>query len=156
MGRSSLSRWPNLASHGHEVAVTGQKQALLEGRSPSGTLTQRVPGDHPYRPLSIRVFARLKSAAQDDGADIHNVVFQVDGGDIYERTENNAAYCMFGGGDDKTEQSCDVWSFADHGNRWPNNGAELDAGGSYTVRIFVRAKDDTKVADWNFRLEVRP
>jgi hypothetical protein len=132
------------------VRIAGAKKLV---RNDDQRVTRVVVGDR----FSIRVFARLKTAANnDDGADIHDVTFEVNGGDIYERTERNAAYCMFGGGDDKNEQSCTIWSFADHGNHWPNDGAELDTSDSYTVRIFVRAKDDTKVADWNFQLEVRP
>jgi hypothetical protein len=107
--------------------------------------------------FSIRVKARMKNADKnEDGADIQSVTFQVNGGDTYERTERNAAYCMFGGGDDQREQSCEVWVFSDHNDRWPNDGEEVDTSGSYNIDITVRDKDDRKVANWNFELEVRP
>jgi len=131
------------------VRIAGAKRLVRD----NNVVTKVVVGDR----FSIRVKTRMKNAEkQEDGADIKSVTFQVDGGDVYQQTERNAAYCMFGGGDDGSEQSCNVWVFSDHGDRWPNDGEEVDTSGSYNIEITVRDRDDNQVANWNFKLEVRP
>jgi hypothetical protein len=60
---------------------------------------------------------------------------------VYERQENNAAYCAFSGG----EPDCNVWYFHDNNNQWPN-GDPVD-NGPYTLRARVKAKsgDETTI-----------
>ena len=58
-----------------------------------------------------------------DGAGIESVTFIIrdeTGKKVHERTERNAGYCVFGGG----EPDCTVWRFSEHGDKWPG-GAGL-------------------------------
>jgi hypothetical protein len=80
---------------------------------------------------------QVKDTSQGDfdGAGIVSVRFVVsdqNGNVIYQRTENNAAYCIFGGG----EPTCDAWVMEDGRYRWGNDGPEL-ASGDYFASIYV-------------------
>ena len=92
-----------------------------------------------------------RNVGQYDGAGIESVTFTIrdETGDIvHERTERNAGYCVFGGG----EPDCTVWRFAEHGNQWPG-GADLRFG-SHDVQIIIKPKNgDVVTWFWNFRVE---
>ena len=57
------------------------------------------------------------NVGSQDGDGIQDVKITIRDGDkiVHERTEKQAAYCVFGGG----EPDCDVWVFADHDYKWP-------------------------------------
>jgi hypothetical protein len=92
-----------------------------------------------------------RNVGQYDGAGIDNVTFTIrdETGDIvHERTERNAGYCVFGGG----EPDCTVWRFAEHGDKWPS-GAELRPG-IHDVQIVIQPKNGDGVTwFWSFRIE---
>jgi hypothetical protein len=82
-----------------------------------------------------------------DGDGIDQVEFQVtdeNGNQVYERTENNAAYCIFGGG----EPSCNPWTLEDGVYKWKPGGKQVEPG-HYTVNITVTPKNqDSSQGNW--------
>ena len=101
------------------------------------------PASGEYNPaantqLSFQVQAFDPSKGSKDGAGIANVdMFIIDSGNnvVYHRTETNAAYCSFGGG----EPNCTNWVFADHNYKWPDGTLIKD--GDYTLKAQVNSKD---------------
>ncbi len=106
------------------------------------------PASGEYNPaantqLNFQVQANDPAKGSTDGAGITNVDMSVvDSGNnvVYHRTEQNAAYCLFGGG-----APCAPWVFADHQYKWPDGKTIKD--GSYTLKAQVNAMDgrSTKV-----------
>lgn len=91
-----------------------------------------------YDQLAFQVQAYAPESGDYDGAGIQGVDLWVE--DLYYDTifashENNAAYCMFGGGD----PDCNIWSFSENGYQWPN-GKAFEPGQYYLVAHVV-AKD---------------
>jgi len=91
-----------------------------------------------------------KSVGTADGEGIRHVEFVIrDGGQVvHERTENNAGYCVFGGG----EPDCTVWVFSEHGNKWPS-GYPVREGVRYDVSVTIVA-DSGETADWMWGFQV--
>lgn len=91
------------------------------------------------------------NAGQTDGAGIENVVFTITdpfGDIVHQRTEYNAGYCVFGGG----EPDCVVWRFSEHNNRWPGGAAVRD--GLHNVEVFIQPKSGEPVSwFWSFQVE---
>ncbi|MBI1878969.1 MAG: SH3 domain-containing protein [Chloroflexi bacterium] len=85
--------------------------------------------------LVFQVFASTDGV--NDGVGVDRVDMRIigDNGEIYQRTEQTAAYCAFSGG----EPDCNMWNFAQHNNRWPN-GDPIEPG-DYTLRATVYAED---------------
>ena len=87
-----------------------------------------------------------------DGDGIKNVTFTVTDGSgkqVHERKENNAGYCMFGGG----EPECDVWVFADHDYKWPDGEPIVD--GTYNVNARINPENGNDVNwGWTFVVEL--
>lgn len=110
--------------------------------SSMSTLTAQIvqtgPGSQSDDVVEALVF-QVRASAQggDDGAGIDRVDLRIlkDGQEVYQRTERNAAYCAFGGG----EPDCNVWVFAQHGNTWPG-GQPLESG-SHLLQAIVYAKN---------------
>jgi Ca2+-binding RTX toxin-like protein len=91
-----------------------------------------------------------------DGAGIDDVTFRIisggGGGDVvYERTENTAAYCVFGGG----EPDCNVLFFGEHGNRWPDEDNDEIYTDDYQATIDIVAENGESTQwRWGFRIEL--
>ncbi len=87
--------------------------------------------------LVFQVAAYNDTVGNNDGAGIDRVDLRIikDGQEVYQRTEQNAAYCAFSGG----EPNCNVWNFAEHGNTWPN-GDPIEPG-PHTLHATVYAED---------------
>jgi hypothetical protein len=86
--------------------------------------------------LVFEVEANDISAGDNNGDGIANVdmrVLDANNHTVYQHTEAIARYCLFGAG----EPDCNVWEFADHGNKWPN-GAPVQPG-----TFFLRATAHT-------------
>ena len=93
--------------------------------------TQRVTKE-----LVFQVEAYDEKVGARDGAGIDRVdMFVIDSKNhtVHKRTEENAAYCAFGGGEPK----CTVYSFGEHQNRWPDNSP---IGDTYTLRAIVHGE----------------
>jgi hypothetical protein len=91
--------------------------------------------------IVFQVSAYNDAVGNHDGAGIDRVDLRIIGpnGEVYQRTEQNAAYCAFGGG----EPDCNVWVFADHGNTWP--GGDPVEPGPHTLRATVYAENGQTV-----------
>jgi hypothetical protein len=87
-----------------------------------------------------------------DGAGIEKVkikLFDPDEEKVHERTENNAAYCVFGGG----EPDCNVFYFKDADN-WPEEGQYNIKNGQYRAEIDITTKDN-QTETWNWRFFIQ-
>jgi hypothetical protein len=128
---------PNLPACG---ATTSQ--AALTAR-----IAQTAPGvvdGAVYGALVFQVEAYDPNRGNRDGDGIRNVdlrVFDANGREVYQRTENNAAYCAFAGG----EPECNVWFFGEHGDAWPS-GEAVRYGELYLLRAVVNAEDGRTTA----------
>lgn len=91
-----------------------------------------------------------RNVGQTDGAGIESVTFVITdpvGNIVHQRTEYNAGYCVFGGG----EPDCVVWRFSEHNNQWPDGAAVRD--GFHNVEIIIRPKSGSPVSwFWSFQV----
>lgn len=99
------------------------------------------PEEGEYQPataeLVFQVQAYDPSVGQRDGEGIAYVDMRIlnsDGVAVHQRTERNAGYCVFGGG----EPDCNVWVFAENDYRWPNGEPILSD--EYTLEATVYAR----------------
>ncbi len=85
--------------------------------------------------LVFQVVAYNPDVGNNDGAGIDSVDLRIlyNGQVVYERTEQNAKYCAFSGGD----PDCQVWNFADHYDEWPS-GQPIERG-NHTLWARVNA-----------------
>lgn len=89
--------------------------------------------------LVFQVVAYNEAEGNQDGDGIANVDMRIldqYGDVVYQRRENNAAYCAFSGG----EPDCNVLVFADYDYRWPDNGPEITSG-PYILQAIVHGQD---------------
>ena len=91
-----------------------------------------------------------KNVGQADGDGIQQVEFTIRDGNevVHERTERNAGYCAFGGG----EPDCTVWAFYEHGKSWPK-GQAVREDVFYGVEIHIVANSGETV-DWMWSFKV--
>jgi hypothetical protein len=91
--------------------------------------------------------------ASKDGRGIESVKFTITSPDsstpIYENTERNPGYCIFGGGD----AACNPWIFEDSQYKWTTGGRAVEAG-NYKLLIVVTATDGT-VGQWFIDINIR-
>lgn len=90
-----------------------------------------------------------------EGAGIRFVRFEITGDGVnYSRQENNAGYCVFGGG----EPICNPWPTDDQGNYTWGEGGPVVQTGDYFASITVNAEredpDFGGVWNWNFPFRV--
>ncbi|MBN1934739.1 MAG: hypothetical protein JW934_08730 [Anaerolineae bacterium] len=90
-------------------------------------------------------------AGEFDGAGIERVVLRIIADDgigevIYEREMYAPPYCAFGG-----EPQCLVWTFADHGNRWPNDRPVDNSIYLASIDIVPQEGESTQ---WRWRFQV--
>jgi hypothetical protein len=135
-------------------------KALGNNRDVNSGRNLLLPGFAPYEVSDPMVFRdRIvfraevfdRNVGTTDGAGIEYVTFTIrdeTGATVHERTERNAGYCAFGGG----EPDCAVWRFAENRYRWPG-GAELHPG-IHDVQIAIKPKNGDGVTwFWSFRVE---
>ena len=103
--------------------------------------------------IVFRLFVYDPNFGNKDGAGINSVQMQISdpsGHVVQSRTEQNAAYCVFSGG----EPDCVIWKFAEHNNQWPD-GTPVCTGGGYQAVMTVDAKDDNNDgARWQFNFAI--
>lgn len=89
--------------------------------------------------LVFQVEAYDSGKGDQDGAGISQVDMTIsraeDGAIVHERTERNAGYCAFSGG----EPDCTIWDFAQNGNKWP--GGEPIESGRYVLRATAHSAE---------------
>jgi hypothetical protein len=85
-----------------------------------------------------------------DGDGIKDVKITIHDGDkvVHERTEEHAAYCVFGGG----EPDCNVWVFADYDYKWPG-GDQIINYRTYNVDMVITPQQG-EVANWRWSFMV--
>jgi hypothetical protein len=92
------------------------------------------------------------NSGTNDGDGIENVTFSIvdsQGNLVHERTENNASYCVFGGG----EPDCNALSLAEDNPRWPG-GASISSG-LHDVSIEINPyAGDNVVWMWSFEIDL--
>ena len=104
--------------------------------------------------LTFRLIAYKQDGPKTDGAGIQQVEFRICRNDcnddknvVYSRTEQNAAYCAFGGG----EPTCTVFHFT-RGVNWPGTNTPVQSG-NYVVEARVRPTEGD--AYWQGQLEFK-
>lgn len=133
----------------------GNDHPIKEGRNIT------LPGFAQYEVSEPMVFSermvfqvevRDRSVGPNDGDGIESVRFTITdvlGQQVHVRQENNAGYCVFGGG----EPDCNVWLFADSGYRWPDG--EVLFPGNYSVVIDITPAQGEAVSwFWNFDVDL--
>ncbi len=91
------------------------------------------------------------SGGTADGDGISEVSFQVldgDGNQVYQRTERQSGFCIFGGG----EPDCNPWVFEDNVYKW-NAGGELVNNAQYRLLIVVTASSGDQ-GNWNYDIDL--
>lgn len=86
------------------------------------------------------------SVGSRDGDGIKDVKITIRDGDkvVHERTEKQAPYCVFGGG----EPDCNAWGFADHYYKWPGDDPLINYH-TYNVDIVITPQQG-EVANWRW------
>lgn len=77
---------------------------------------------------------------------------------VYQHTERNAPYCVFG----NDQSHCNnIWRFADTGFQWPKSddsalgSQQLQPGTEYQATMIVRDTNGDEVGSWDFALRVQ-
>lgn len=122
------------------------------GSFPSTGVTGNVIVDPAFL-FRMEVFD--EAVGNHDGAGIQFVVFDISGNGIsYSRQENNAHYCVFGGG----EPTCNPWPTDDQGRYTWGEGGDVVETGDYFASITVTAENADPefngVWNWNFPFHV--
>jgi len=131
-------------------------------REPSGSTGQGItalfvfPGYslNATSDLTFRLLAYRDDGPKTDGAGIKQIEFRICRNDcdddknvVYHRTEQNAAYCAFGGG----EPNCTIFHFT-RGANWPDTNTPVQSG-NYVVEARVTPKEGN--AFWQGQLEFK-
>lgn len=104
--------------------------------------------------LVFRVEVFDSRAGSVDGAGIQDVTFRIqvdDGSDqvVYERTERQPGYCVFGGG----EPDCNVLRLGD-GSRWPDPyGGDIRSGDYVALIDIVPQQGEPTQWRWRFNIQ---
>jgi hypothetical protein len=90
------------------------------------------------------------SVGSRDGDGIKDVKITIRDGDkvVHERTEEQAGYCVFGGG----EPDCNVWVFADYDYKWPGGDPIINYR-TYNVDMVITPQQG-EVANWRWSFMV--
>lgn len=105
--------------------------------------------------FSTRSLLRIALRVEDtdnDGDGVKSVKFIVeneDGDLVYEKTEGQAAYCIFGGDD---PNNCNPWPVTNYQVTW-GQGGPVASDGTYKVRIEAEGEDSfgsAIFANWRF------
>jgi hypothetical protein len=130
---------------------------VVNGSQPQGT--EDIAGLLTYdADFLLRIDARRAGAGDAPGAGIERVEFVISSetyGEVYRHTEQNAAYCIFGGG----EPDCNSWPLHDGVFRWGEGGPPIQPG-SYSGQAtfyFTPESDDgsgTTEGSWRFEFEI--
>jgi len=125
------------------IQIPGFTKDQLKGPESDVTFRDRLV-------FNVKVFVPGKG--NYDGAGIDHVkikIFGPNGEKVHERTENNAAYCVFGGG----EPDCNVFYLKDH-DRWPEEGQHKIENGEHRAEIDITTKDN-QTETWNWRFFIQ-
>ncbi len=105
-----------------------------------------------YSPEFLLRLAVRVDGGSSDGEGVKQVVFTVvdkkTKQQVYERTERNAGYCIFGGG----EPNCNPWPVTNYAITWGDGGPAV-VDGVYNVRMAAEGNNGES-GNWNFDLTV--
>lgn len=113
------------------------------GDFPKGRIEWQLQTDPDFL---FRFFVKDTDVGDHDGAGIDSVLIQVKdqaGHVVDQRRENNAGYCLFGGG----EPICNPWLIEDGLYKWRSTGLPV-VDGSYELVITVDPKDNDDEWTW--------
>lgn len=130
------------------AAIPGDKDKI------DGQIIYPDYGSGARTELWFQVKARDPRRGNKDGAGIKSVDFSISDktGEVYKRTENNAAYCAFGGG----EPDCNIFHFADNGYKWPGTNKPIQNGQhTLTVKVHPSSGDDWGPKSINFQIQMK-
>ncbi|MBI4926252.1 MAG: hypothetical protein HY835_00695 [Anaerolineae bacterium] len=129
------------------------KPPALSNSQPDGT-PLNLDGSVITSPDFLIRMAVKEIGTTKDGDGVKRVFFTVldeNGNEVYSRTENNAGYCIFGGG----EPDCNPWPLYNYAIAWSENGPVVKDG-TYAVRILVEPVsangDESLFANWDFTI----
>ena len=136
------------------VTVGKKGQIIIPGFKPDELKGPEFDGVIFRDRLVFRVEVYNPSKGNEDGAGIEKVKITIERLDdnqiVHERTENNAGYCVFGGG----EPDCNVLVFAQSNNRWPEKGQPSIENGLHKAFIEITTKDnETEEWNWSFWIQ---
>lgn len=128
-----------------------------DNSTPEGSDPDNLAYEADFNPqYFVRIRAHDTSVGDQDGDGIESVSFRVWRADddpavdppLYERTEQTAGYCIFGGG----EPQCNPWVLEDYLYKW-NPGGELVEEGAYqlTVNIVMANGDE---GEWRYQIDL--
>jgi hypothetical protein len=130
---------------------------VLNGSQPQGSapIVGQLTYDDAYL---LRIDARRSGGPEEPGYGIDSVEFRVSSStiaDLYLHTEENAAYCIFGGG----EPACNPWPQVDGVYRWGAGGPPVEPD-TYFVQVAFRftpeSDDGSGITEgfWSFSFDV--
>ena len=100
-------------------------------------------------PVQFIVYKNGQEAGKGEG--VQNVQFSVvdkNGNPIYNKTENDKAYCVFGG-----DSPCPIWTLENYLYRWGPGGPLLEPG-TYTLKINPTLEDQSVNLFWSADITV--
>jgi hypothetical protein len=129
-----------------KIVIPGFKPDELKGPEFDGAIFRDS--------LVFQVEVYDPSQGNKDGAGIEKVKITIerleDNQIVHERTENNAGYCVFGGG----EPDCNVLVFAQSNNKWPEKGQPTIENGLHKAFIEITTKNnETENWNWSFWIQ---
>lgn len=101
--------------------------------------------------ILLRMIVFDSDFGDSDGDGIKMVEFSVtdqDGNLVYQSTEQNAGFCIFGGG----EPDCNPWVIEDTFHKWEPGGDRADSG-TYELRVTITNEAD-EVGSWSYELVI--
>ena len=98
-------------------------------------------------PVQIQI---TKDGVEVGAGEVQNVVFRVDrdGNTVYDNTETNAAYCLFGG-----DGPCNSWVLENFVYKWESGGNTIEAG-DYDVDITANMENPSINIHWQATVTV--
>lgn len=118
---------------------------IITNSQPQGDFTGFVGKLHFSNTFLVSLEVYQKGGKKD-GDNIQQVTFTISDpdGTVRVQKEQNAPYCVFGGG-----STCAAWPRQDGKYAWTSNGPLVKDGDKYTINIDVEAKDGSN-ANWHF------
>jgi hypothetical protein len=100
--------------------------------------------------FQVEVFDPNIGSQDGDGIQDVKITIRDDDKVVHERTEKEAAYCVFGGG----EPDCNVWGLADHDYKWPGGDPIINYR-TYNVDIVITPEEgEAEIWRWSFMVEL--
>ena len=125
----------------------------VNSSAPDGTPPENLIWEADFNP---QYFFRLWGYADDsedkvDGDGVDRVIFEVkdeDGIQVYETTEHQAGFCVFGG-----DEACNPWVIEDYVYKWEPGGEPIKDGNyQLAVRVIMESGQDRS---WRYQINLK-